>query len=125
MKIILTPEESEEYFYNALCNGLDYFQGYGFDLDYDADQYYKAREKLKSPCFEDVLMQLLRDGGQLIFKDVENEGDMTRIVTLKDIHERVQNAPIKTLIEMADQEDDADTADIILQTVLFNEILLG
>jgi len=125
MKITLTPEESEEYFYNALCNGLDYFQGYGFDLDYDADQYYKAREKLKSPCFEDVLMQLLRDGGQLIFKDVENEGDMTRIVTLKDIHERVQNAPIKTLIEMADQEDDADTADIILQTVLFNEILLG
>ena len=125
MKITLTPEESEEYFYNALCNGLDYFQGYGFDLDYDADQYYKAREKLKSPCFEDVLMQLLRDGGQLIFKDVENEGDMTRIVTLKDIHERVQNAPIKTLIEMADQEDDAITADIILQTVLFNEILLG
>jgi len=125
MKITLTPEESEEYFYNALCNGLDYFQGYGFDLDYDADQYYKAREKLKSPCFEDVLMQLLRDGGQLIFKDVENEGEMTRIVTLKDIHERVQNAPIKTLIEMADQEDDADTADIILQTVLFNEILLG
>lgn len=125
MKITLTPEESEEYFYNALCNGLDYFQGYGFDLDYDADQYYKAREKLKSPCFEDVLMQLLRDGGQLIFKDVENEGDMTRIVTLKDIHERVQNAPIKTLTEMADQEDDADTADIILQTVLFNEILLG
>ena len=125
MKIILTPEESEEYFYNALCNGLDYFQGYGFDLDYDADQYYKAREKLKSPCFEDVLMQLLRDGGQLIFKDVENEGDMTRIVTLKDIHERVQNAPIKTLTEMADQEDDAITADIILQTVLFNEILLG
>ena len=125
MKIILTPEESEEYFYNALCNGLDYFHGYGFDLDYDADQYYEAREKLKSPCFEDVLMQLLRDGGQLIFKDVENEGDMTRIVTLKDIHERVQNAPIKTLTEMADQEDDAITADIILQTVLFNEILLG
>ena len=125
MKITLTPEESEEYFYNALCNGLDYFQGYGFDLDFNEDQYYKAREKLKSPCFEDVLMQLLRDGGQLIFKDVENEGDMTRIVTLKDIHERVQNAPIKTLIEMADQEDDADTADIILQTVLFNEILLG
>lgn len=125
MKITLTPEESEEYFYNALCNGLDYFQGYGFDLDYDADQYYKAREKLKSPCFEDVLMQLLRDGGQLIFKDVENEGEMTRTVTLNDIHERVQNAPIKTLIEMADQEDDADTADIILQTVLFNEILLG
>ena len=125
MKITLTPEESEEYFYNALCNGLDYFQGYGFDLDYDADQYYKAREKLKSPCFEDVLMQLLRDGGQLIFKDVENEGEMTRTVTLNDIHERVQNAPIKTLTEMADQEDDAITADIILQTVLFNEILLG
>ena len=35
MKIILTHEESEKYFHNALCNGLDYLTSYGIDVDFD------------------------------------------------------------------------------------------
>lgn len=124
--IKLTNEESEQYFYNALCNGLSWMLNTsGLVFQYDADEYRKAKEKLKEHCFEDVLMQILRDGGSFIFKDEESDGEMTRTISLKDIHEKVNNTPIKYLLEMKDEEDDANTADAIIQTVIYNEIVFG
>jgi hypothetical protein len=125
MKIILTPEESETYFYNALCNGLGYVCGYGLDLDYSKQEYIQAKEKLEAPCYEDVLMQILKDGGTLTMIDVEGEDEMTRDITIKDIHERVQNTPLHHLTDMIEENDDAITADVILQTVFYNEIVFG
>jgi len=139
MNIQISPEESEEYFFNALCNGLGYFGGYGMELDFDDKAYDKAAEKLKAdptlitwdkrslppPAFEDILMQMLHDGGSLDFKDLEGDGDLNRSITLHDIHEKVGNTPTRHLIDMAEGNDDADTADVILQTVLFGEIMLG
>ena len=46
MKITLTPEESETYFHNALCNGLGYIQNYGVYLDYYKQEYEQAKAKL-------------------------------------------------------------------------------
>jgi hypothetical protein len=125
MKITLTPQESEEYFFNALCNGLSYIEGYGLSIDFNATEYREAKDKLKSPCYEDVFMQLLRDGNNLTLVDEEGEGDMTRSINLKDVHERVQNTPLRHLMAMIDEEDDADTADAILQTVFFSDIIFG
>jgi hypothetical protein len=125
MKITLTPKESEEYFYNALCNGLSYVAGYGISMDYDEIEYGTAKLALKNPCYEDVLMQILRDGGKLTMEDVEGEGDMTRTITLADVHERVELTPIKYLTDMITENDDAITADVILQTVFYKEIIFG
>jgi hypothetical protein len=124
MKIVLTHEESENYFHNALCNGLDYISGYGIDVNYDATAYKVARAKLDSPCFEDVLLQLLKDGGTLTI--VDNEGGMDEVeITINDVHERVQNTPLNHLLNMINEEDDAETADVILQTVFYNEVVFG
>ena len=124
MKIILTHEESEKYFHNALCNGYDYLTSYGIDVDYDAAAYKAARVKLDSPCFEDVLLQLLKDGGTLRITD--NECGMDEVsITINDVHERVQNAPLNHLTDMINENDDADTADVILQTVIYNEVIFG
>ena len=125
MTITLTPQESEEYFHNALCNGLSYIQDYGLGLDYEQTEYKAAREKLTNPCYEDVLMQILRDGNRLTMVDVEGEGDMTRSICLQDVHERVQKTPHKHLIDMVDENDDAVTADVILQSVFFSDIIFG
>ena len=125
MKITLTPEESETYFHNALCNGLSYVHGYGISLDYDEVEYRTAKLVLNNPCFEDVLMQILRDGGKLTMVDYEGEGEMTRDITLKDVHEQVQNTPLHHLTNMIEENDDAETADIILQTVFYKEIIFG
>jgi len=125
MKITLTPQESEEYFFNAMCNGLGYVTDYGLGLDYEQKEYTEAKEKLTNPCYEDVLMQILRDGNRITMVDVEGEGDMTRSICLQDIHERVQNTPHEHLMDMVDGNDDVVTADVILQTVFFSEIIFG
>ena len=125
MQIQLTPQESETMFHNALCNGLGYMSGYGLEFEYSDKQYSAAKTKLQSPCFEDVLMQILRDGGSLTFGDVECDGEYTRSVSLADVHDRVQKTPLRFLTDMINEEDDAETADVMLQTVFFEEIIFG
>lgn len=124
MTIQLTPQESETHFHNALCNGLGQVRAYGLELEYDDDHYKEARTKLDSPCFEDVLMQILKDGHSLTLVDEEGDEEDT-IVTLKDVHERVSKTPIRHLVNAIEEEDDAETADVILQTVFLNDVVYG
>jgi hypothetical protein len=129
MEIQLEQNESEEYFYNALCNGLSYISDYGLALDFDKGAYKDAKESLvakqKDTCFEDVLIEILRMGGTLTMIDEEGEGDMTKSITIKEVHERVAQTPFNHLVNMVDGNDDAETADVILQTVFFQEIVFG
>jgi len=126
MEIKLTPKESEDYFYNALCNGLGYISGYGLAVDYDTKEYQAAKKSLGgSPCYEDVFMEMLRKGGKLTLVDEECDGEYTRSITLKEIHERVQKTDSDHLLAMVNENDDATTADVILQTVFFEEIIFG
>lgn len=130
MEITLTKEESEKYFHNALCNGLGQMGGYGLQFDYEAADYAKAKKRLQAKgqtgiCLEDVFMEILRMGKKLSFKDIEGDGDYDRSITLKDVHDRVQKTTPHHLVDMIDENDDADTADIILQTVFFEEVIFG
>ena len=125
MKLTLTPQESENFFYNSLCNGLDYIYGYGLQLNYNDQEYDEACSKLDSPCFEDVLMQMLRDGKGLTLVDFECDGEYTRTITLKEVHERVQDTPIRHLMDAINENDDAVTADVIIQQVFFQETIFG
>lgn len=126
MKMTLTPQESEELFYTALCNGLAYIEcGYDLDLTYKRKDYVDASNKLTSPCHEDTLMQMLKDGKSLTLVDVGCEGEYTRSITLKDVHERVQDTDIRHLMDAINENDDAITADVILQQVFFQETIFG
>ena len=125
MKILLTPQESETFFHNSLCNGLGYVEGYGLELTFKDTHYKAARKKLDSPCYEDVLLQILKDGKPLKMIDHECDGEYTREITLKDVHEKVQTTDATWLLQMEHGEDDATTADCILQTVFFGEIVFG
>jgi hypothetical protein len=125
MKIILTHEESEKYFYNALCNSLGYVDGYGLEMDFKRKDYKSAKDKLKNPCYEDILMQILRDGNKLTLVDFEGDGDQTKSITLADVHSRVQETPIRHLMNMIEENDDAETGDVILQQVFYQEIVFG
>ena len=131
MQIQLTNQESEQMFYNALCNGLGYMSGYGLEFEFKKDDYQSASRNLREAapdtavCYEDVLMQILREGGELTMVDVECEGEYTRSVSLADVHSRVQQTPSRFLLDMINENDDAETADVILQTVFFEEIIFG
>lgn len=125
MKIILTTEESENIFHNALCNGHQ-IAYYGLQLDYNEEEYDKAHQRLcdagESPCLEDVWMEMLRGGATLTLIDEEG-GEEPSTITLADVHTRVAETPVKHLLDAINEEDDGDTADVILQTVFYQDVI--
>ena len=125
MTISLTPSESEEYFYNALCNGLHELGNYGIELDYNEDDFDSSRASLgpNAPCFEDILMQMLRDGYRLDF--IDDEAEDTVSITMNDVHAKVQTTIPRHLLDMINEQDDTVTADVILQTVIYGEVVYG
>lgn len=129
MNINLTHEESEAHFYNAICNGLGELRYYDLELDYDAKEYKAAKQQLnnKQPdtqaCWEDVLMEMLRSNNTLWIVD-ENDNERHPI-TLDLVHERVQQTPTRHLMNAINENDDATTADCIIQTVVYGEVIYG
>lgn len=134
MTIKLTKIESEKFFYNALCNGLHYLSQYGCEVDYNKKDYTAAKKRLeKNPslmieknnriCYEDVMLEILKGGKTLICKNEDYSADS--IISLKDVHERVQKTQANHLMNMINENDDADTADVILQTVFYKDIVFG
>lgn len=129
MTINLTHAESEEHFYNAICNGLGELGYYDLQLDYSDDEYSAAKtswlfREQSQPCFEDILMEMLRNGNTIWVVDEGGDGERHPI-TLDLVHERVQNTPIRHLMDAINERDDATTADCIIQTVLFNDVIYG
>ena len=130
MQITLTPTESEEFFYNSLCNSLQELRYYGIVIQIKKEDYQKARAKLEEEkpdtviCREDIYMQILRDGNKLTFIDEEDD-DNTKSITLQDVHNNVQKTPSDYLIAMQQGQDDATTGDCILQCVLYGEVIYG
>lgn len=129
MEVKLTPQEAESYFYNSLCNGLSYLMDYGLELKYDSNDYKTAKKTLlenskDTVCFEDVLLQILRNNKTITLIDNEN-GQESVEISILDVHERVGKTPIKHLIDAISENDDAETADVILQTVFYKEVIFG
>lgn len=129
MKIVLEQSESEEIFFNAMCNGLGELSYYDLELDYDSDEYKAAKQKLNEAqpgikqCWEDVLMEMLRNGKSLWI--VDNNDEERHPITMDLIHERVANTPHRHLMDAINERDDATTADCIIQTVIYNEVIYG
>lgn len=134
MKILLEPQEAEQLFHTAMCNvfGTDYHTNHGLELVYDAFEYEKSRNNISREgvgasfqvCFEDVLMQMLRDGKQIKLVDIEGD-DEEFSITLKDVHEKVHNTPVQSLMRELDETGDVEDSDAIIQTVFFGEVVFG
>lgn len=122
MKIILEPQEAENIFFDALCNALVQIErDYGIFLYYENDDYDNTREE--GDCFEDVLMKMLKNGNPMTMKTNGYTHDYP--VTIEDVHTKVQNTPIKHLMNAILHRGDVYTYDEILQTVFFNERIFG
>jgi hypothetical protein len=128
----MKPELSESIFHAALCNGLAYtLSGYGLSLGYSKAEYAAAKEVIKSQnpnetvCYEDVLLQILKSGGTLTLIDEEGEGKYNSTITLQSVHDLVPQTPLRSLANYEDENDDAEDADAVLQTVFYEEIIFG
>lgn len=128
ISIKLTAEESKKFFYNALCNGMDELRFYDLAWVIDVNQYNAAREIVTGGkygvCREDVIMQMLDMGYTISLKDL-NETGYDATIGLEDVINNVQLAPVGHLMDMINQNDDATTADVILQSVFYKDIIFG
>lgn len=127
----LNQKEKEEIFYNSLCNaeGTGFLNSCGVMMSYEPTQYAAAKEALKEAgkdiYYEDILMEILKSGGSLTYIDLEGEGEMTSAITLEDVHERMDNVPKTTIGNFLSENDDVVDADVVLQTIFWNEIIFG
>jgi hypothetical protein len=133
MKIVLEKAEAEKHFHNALCNGSN-MRDYGVRLDYSNKDYTAAKKSLEKKqkkgefknviCREDVWMEILRIGGTLTLVDEENGMGNTSI-SLEDVHSKVSMTPLRHLMDSINERDDAITADVIIQTVFYGDVIFG
>lgn len=120
----LTNKAKLEYFENALANGLEYIcSGYGLEIDFDDENYEDASNSLTNPSYEEVLIKILKDGHRLVLVDCESDDDY--IIDITDVYDRFRLVPSDHLSNMIEENDDAETADVILQTIFIGEVIFG
>lgn len=125
MKIVLTNKESEKLFLDAICNALGYIEsGYDLELTFDDAAYEQA--KVGGGCYEDILLRILKNGGSLTLVDHGYDGgEYTRTITIKDVHEKVAQTPLRHLMDAIEERGDVVTSDVIIQSVFYGEVIFG
>lgn len=124
-QITLTNEKAEEIFFNALCNGQHYLGDYGYSMNYNNKEFRKAVKDIEAQgiggCLEDIWMQMLRNGDKLSLVNIDEEENFE--ITLQDVYTNMALVPTFHLMDMLNEKDDAITADAILQTIFFKDIV--
>jgi len=137
MKIVLSDKELISVIHSALCNGLDYISGYQMSVQMTKDTYQEAKASIKEEersefnqyfkgtiCIEEVLVKHLSNGNTLNFWD----GTTEEVVgfDLAKAKENLQNEDVtEHVLSMLNETDDAITADCILQSAIFGDIIYG
>ncbi len=129
-----TQEEKQKLVYDCLVDGLPFFPAYGLSLDYDskqakaAEKTWKARNPGEEMCREDVWAEIVRNGGDLIFIDDENDGEEAGRLNLANIEKNwdtiSEHAPT-SMKSYIDDNYDAGNTDNIIQCLIFGEVVYG
>lgn len=108
--------------------------GWCCTINYNKCDYAAARAKLgKDACYEEVLEQILHDGGKLQLVDSENPNlryDLTMTMLLNGIELAIEQEYYANYNWYEDGKlstcaIDADVADAILQLGTFRQVLFG
>jgi len=130
MKIILSKDEAGKIIHEALCNGLQWMLGYGLSISMaNQPAYLQARKTLvdggmQNVCREDVYLAILHSGEPLIFYDHEQEESQS-FTLVQAIERMTKESCVDAINDMVNHNDDATTADIILQHCLYGEVVFG
>lgn len=127
MKFTVELDENEVFdvLHSILCDGLYGLSNSGLRLEYEDVDYQAAKAKLTNPCREDVWLQILKDGKTITFTDTEGSED-DALLTLAKAIEGLKNPAIADEVkEMVEGDYDANTGDIVIQYILFGELVYG
>lgn len=110
------------------CHVLTEIKNYGFSVLMPA---YKAnREKYiqKNPgvflCMESVVMELLDNGDQIVFVDEEYD-EYNRVIVKEDIIKGFDSVPSDLIKNIHEDNFDIVTCDLVLQYILFGEVVFS
>jgi len=118
-------------FYNGLCT--NYFHHYDVENITAPPDYDKAAKKVKavkqSPCFEDVLLQVLSDGN-LLFEDGYHDKNIKLNLTLvaENYLKAFNDNPewfMSLVMQHANGGSDGDVYDSWLQMGTYGEVIYG
>lgn len=128
MKIQLTSDEQEKFYSSILCNGLQLLNGCGLALQFNDNEYETAKTQLEeNQCYEDVLLQMLKNGNILKIVDVEGNGEYTKKIeyitdfTIIEGKERF----LHFFSEIMNEQDDAWDNFNAMQYILYGDLIFG
>ena len=98
---------------NAIFEHLLYNMDYDCESDEEMSSYMLRATHSESASYT------------LKIIDHECDGEYNALITLENVHSRVQNTPTDHLMDAINENDDACTADVILQTVIYEDIIFG
>lgn len=130
LKLIATQEEKLKLVYDCLTTGLPTLALSSFELDYKETDYEAAKASLIAKnfegtiCIEDVQTEIIRMGKSLTFIDHEGDGEKTRL-NLKLINKNWDKIRTREISDYLAENWDSDTADNMMQCLLFGEIVYG
>lgn len=129
MKVSATREEKLDILYKCVVDGLPFFPAYGLALDYYEPDYdaaktsWQERNTGESVCREDIWVEIVRNGGTLIFDDLEEGASFQlNLDTIdKNWDSIADHAPYSFAALVADDYD-ANNSCNVFQCLLFGEV---
>lgn len=88
-------------------------------IGYEQNDYNTAKTKLNNPYFEDVILQLMKDGHSTLWKD---DNGINHMMTFNDFINGIKRHMQETNNYDVDTYDAID-ADYIIQYALFNNVI--
>ena len=139
MKIEFSKEDAEKILYDSFCNGgLGELSYSSVSVDWESHpntlNYANARKRLKesgmeSICIEDVYIEILKNGDEIIFTDYEGEELIPLNLDVALINfNSISDAEKIELAKLIDEDDcSTDVWDCFnaIQYALYQEVIFG
>lgn len=120
---------------DILSVGIDGIRYWG-TTDYSSEEYKKAKnhliemgEEKDNLSWEQVLAQMLLDGGKIHIEDVEGDEDYSKDLTLENLKRGIEMFILNPQYHSCATSDmwdmDANDGDTVIQFALFEEIIFG
>lgn len=116
MKIILTRKEIEDILFSALCNSAHIHYG-AMKIECNKDEYSQAKKLLLTPTIESVWMKMLENGCRLTV--VDNEDNSKHSFSMINAYEAISSLPNQILLDFVNGDDDGETADYVLEYIMY------
>ena len=127
MKIILENDEKDNLFFLCLADGLALLEGNNIILTYSDSSYKEAVKSFKEKygekeiTHEGVLLEMMKIGYGLNFKDYE--GEYSVVLNYDDMLNAFDKVDTKVLLRMFDEFYDGYDAFNLLQCILYRELI--